>query len=142
MNFEETGRGVEESEAGVVMLQNGLECRNNPFEESRDIPRADEKIVDFEKNLEAIAFARELLLGGLCGFGVDGVIHGHGDLGADALHEFDFDFGHTLGNIAAEAHGAEAMLRGSQRNDGDGVNAGFLDALHEIGIAGVLRSIE
>src|SRR5208337_2971277 len=101
------------------------------------IARGDEEIVDLQKNLQAIAFAGELLLRGFGGLEVEGIVDRDGDLSGDSLHEVDLRFSDTLRNVAAETESAEAMLRSGERENRHGVNAGVLQALHEVGITRV-----
>src|SRR5208282_177211 len=124
------------------MLNDGPEGGDDAAKESGNVAGADEKIVDFEKDLEAVAFTSELVLVGLGSFEVEGVIHGDGDLRGDALHEFDFSVADALGYVAAETDGTEAMLRGGERNDGEGKDAVFPEAPHGIRVARLLGGVE
>ena len=142
VDFEKAGSLVEEREAGVIVRDNGPERRNDAAKKSFDIASADEEIVDFEQDLQAIALKSELLLISLGGFKVERVVNGDGDLRGNALHEFDFGVAHAMRNVAAETDGAEAMLRGGQRNTGEGMDAFGLQALHELGIARFLGSVQ
>src|SRR5229473_3238503 len=99
VNFEQTGFGIEEREAGVVMVNDALESLDDAPEEFRNFTAGDQDVVDFEKNLEAVALARELRLIGLGSLKIEGVIDCDGDLAGDALHELrvtSFQFG--IGN--------------------------------------------
>ena len=78
---------IEEREAGVVVMDDALESIDDAAEKFGQFTAADEDIVDVEKSLQAIAFARELRLVSLGGFKIESVIHGDGDLAGDALHE-------------------------------------------------------
>lgn len=142
MDLKKASGGVEESKAGVVVVDDRLQGGDDAIEDGGDIASAHQKIIDFEEDAEAVAFEGKLLLIGLRGLKVDGIVDGNGHLSGNALHETKFDFGHALGDVPAKHQSAKAMLRGGERNDGDGVNTGILDTLHEIGVAHVLGSIE
>jgi len=57
--------GVEEREAGVVVVNDALESVDDAAEKFREFAADDQEIVDFEKNLEAVTLAGELRLIGL-----------------------------------------------------------------------------
>jgi len=119
-----------------------LEGRDDAIEERGDIAGAEEDVIDGEEGLQAVAFTGELLLIGLGGLQVDDVVHGDGDLRGHTLYELNFHFSHALRHITPKTDGAEAVLRGGQRHNGNGVDAGVLQALHEERIAGVLCRVE
>jgi hypothetical protein len=112
------------------------------LEESVGVACGDEEIVDLQENLQAVAFAGELLLRGFGGLEVEGIVDGDRDLSGDAPHKVDLGLSDSLRNVTAEAESAEAMLCGSKRENGHGVNASVLQALHEVGITRVLGGIE
>jgi hypothetical protein len=85
------------------MLDDGLERRDNSLEHFGNVSRADQQVVDLQQNLEAIAFASELLLVRLSGFEIQRVVDGDRNLRGHALHEFDFCFRDALGYVAAKA---------------------------------------
>jgi hypothetical protein len=109
--------GIEEREAGVVVVDDALESFYDAAEKFGDFAAGDEDVVDFEENLETVAFARELSLIGLGGLKIEGIVDGDGYLAGDSLHELEFGIGDALGDEAAEAHGAEAVLGGGERKD-------------------------
>src|SRR5208283_6150935 len=74
VDLQQSGRGIEKREAGVIVAKHGLERRDDALEESVGIARGDEEIVDLQKNLQAIAFAGELLLRGFGGLEVEGIV--------------------------------------------------------------------
>ena len=88
-----------------------------------DIASADQKIVDFEQDLQAIALKSKLLLVSLGGLEVESIVDGDSNLRGNALHEFDFGIADALRNVAAKTDGAQAMLRGGERNSGEGMYA-------------------
>ena len=124
------------------MRDNGPERRNDTAKKSFNIASADEKIVDFEQDLQAVPLKGELLLVSLSGFKVESVVNGDSDLRGNALHEFDFGVAHAMRNIAAETDSTEAMLRGGERNTGEGMDTFGLQALHEFWVARFLGSIQ
>jgi len=124
------------------VAKNRLERRDDALKESVGVARGDEEIIDLEENLQTVAFTSELLLIGFGGLEVEGIVDSDGDMSGDALHEVDLRLSDSLGNIAAKAESAEAMLRSGEREDRHGVNAGILKALHEFGITRVLRGIQ
>jgi len=142
VDFQETRGFIEQGQAGVVVLDDGLQRRNDTVEERGDIPGGDEKVVDLKEDLQAVAFARELLLVSLSGLEVDGVVNGNGGLRGDALHEDDFGVGDALRSITAEAEGAEAMLRGGEGQNGDGANAGVSNMANKLRIARLREDVE
>ena len=142
MNLQQSGRCIEQREAGVIVVQRRLERRDDALEESVGVARRDEEIVDLQQNLQTVAFARELLLRRFGGLEVQGIVDSDRHLSGDALHKVDLVLRDSLRNIAAEAESAKAMLRGGERKDRHGVNAGVLQALHEGGIARVLGGIK
>lgn len=142
VDLQQSGRCIEEREAGVIVVKRGLERRDDAPEESVGVARGDEQIVDLQENLQAVAFVGELLLRGFGGLEVKGIVDSDGDLSGDALHEVDLGRSDSLRNVAAETESAESMLRGGERKNCHGVNTGVLQALHEIGIARVLGGIE
>ena len=77
-----------------------------------EFARGDEDVVDFEKDLKAVAFAGELRLIGLRGFEIEGVVHGDGHQTGDALHELELGVRDAPGHKAAKTHRAEAALSG------------------------------
>ncbi len=62
MNLEQSGEGVKESEAGEVVVDDALEGGDNAAKEIGQLAAGDEKVVELEKDLEAVALAGELLL--------------------------------------------------------------------------------
>ncbi len=75
---------------------------------------------------------------GLRGFEIERVVYGDGDLAGDALHEGEFAVGavgNAARNDAAETHGAEAALRGGERDEREAANAFVSQALHELRVA-------
>jgi len=135
VDFEQSGLGVAERETGVVVVDDALESLYDAAEKFGDFATGDEDIVDFEENLEAIALASELRLIGLGSLKIKGIIDGNGYLAGDALHELEFGVGDALGDEAAEAHGAEAMLGSGERKNGDRANIVRTIARQEIGEA-------
>jgi hypothetical protein len=135
VNFEQAGLGIEEREAGVVMVDDALESFYDAAEKFGDFAAGDKDIVDFEKNLEAIAFASELRLIGLGSLEIEGVVNGDGDLAGDALHELELGVSDALGDEAAKAHGTEAVLSGGERKNRQRADIVFTEALKEIGKA-------
>jgi CDI toxin RNase A-like protein len=142
VDFQQRARLIQQREAGVVMLNHGFERRDDTFEESGDVAGADQEIVDFEKHTKAVALAGELALVGLGVFEINGVVDGHGNLGGNALHEFDFRVADALWDEAAKTQGPETMLRGGQGNNSDGAHALVLEHLHEAGVARIRCGIE
>ena len=78
---------IKKCQAGVVVVDDAFERRNNAREELWEFAAADEHVVDFEKHAEAVALARKLLLVGLGSFQVERVIYRHRHLAGHALHE-------------------------------------------------------
>ena len=112
------------------------------MEQGVGVARGDEEIVDLQQNLQTVAFARELLLRGFGGLEIQGIIDSDRDLSGDALHEVDLVLHDSLRNVATKTESAKTMLRSSERENRHGVNAGVLQALHEIGIARVLGGVK
>jgi hypothetical protein len=109
--------GIEEREAGVVVVDDALESFYDAAEKFGDFATGDEDVVDFEKDLEVVAFAGELGLIGLGSLEIEGIVDGDGDLAGDALHELEFGVGDALGDEAAETHSADAVLGGGERKN-------------------------
>jgi len=141
VNPEQTGLRIEKREAGVVMVNDALESVDDAAEEFGKFAAGDEEIVDFEKNLEPVALAGELRLKGLGSCEIEGVIYGDGDLAGDALHELELGVGDALGNQAAEAHGAEAVLGGGEGKNGERADVVFAVAMEEFGEARLFMSV-
>ena len=137
VNFEEAVGGIEQGEAGVVVMNDALERGDDAAEEFVGFEAGDEDVVDFEKDAEAIAFTGELRLIGLSVFEIERVVHGDGDLAGDALHEGELAVfsGDAARDEAAETHGAEAALRGGERYEREAADAFIAEALHEFGVA-------
>ena len=141
VNFEQAGLGIEEGEAGVVVMDDAFDGGNDTAEQFGEFAAGNEDIVDFEKDLEAIAFAHQLRMIGLGRGKVQGVIDGDGDLAGDALHELEFSVRDALGDETAETHGAEAMLSGGERKNREGADIVGAVALQEFGEARFLFDI-
>jgi hypothetical protein len=62
VNFEQAGEGVKESEASKVVVDDALEGGDNAAKKIGQLAAGDEKVVELEKDLEAVALAGELLL--------------------------------------------------------------------------------
>jgi len=92
----------------------------------------DQEVIDFEKNLEAVALARELRLIGLGRREIQSIINGYGHLAGDTLHELQFGVRDALRDQTAETHGAEAALGGGERKDGERADIVLSVALQEI----------
>lgn len=137
MNLEQAVCGIEEGEAGVVVMDDALERGDDAAEEFVGLEAGDEDVVDFEQDAEAIAFARELRLISLRRFEIERVVYGDGDLAGNALHKGELAVGlcETARNQAAETHGPKAALRGGERNERETANAFVAEALHEFGVA-------
>src|SRR5579883_1573643 len=141
VNFQQAGGGIEQGQAGVVVLEHGLEGRDDALEDRGGITSADEEIVDIEENLQAITFTGQLLLIGFGSFEIKGVVDRDGNLGGDALHELDFQFADALRHEASKDQGAEPMMGSGKRENRAGMHASGLHLLHEFGIAGVLGCV-
>ena len=89
------------------------------LKEFGEVERGDDGVVDLEQDAEAIAFACELLLVGLRRLKVEGVVHRHGHLPGDLLHELHLGGGVVIRFGRAEAEAAEAALGGGQRDDAE-----------------------
>ncbi len=137
MNFQEAGGGVEQRQAGVIVLKNGFDRGNDTFKNGGGIAGADQEIVDFEEDLQTVAFARQLLLVGFRGFEIQGVIHRHCHLRGHAPHELDFSFADALRDVTSKNHGAQPMMGGCQRKNRRGMHTDGLQLFHEVGIARV-----
>jgi len=132
MDFEEAAGGVEEGETGVIVMDDAGESGDDAAEDFGEIAGGHEDVVDFEKSLEAVAFAGELRLIGLGGFEIQGVVHGDGDQTGDALHELELGVCNALGLETAKAHGAKAALRRRQRDDRERTDVMFADSIDEL----------
>ncbi len=97
------------------MVNDALEGFDDAAEKFGEFAAGNQDIVDFEKNLEAVALACKLRLIGLGSFKIQGVIDGDGDLAGHTLHELEFGIGDALRNNAAKAHRAETALSGGER---------------------------
>jgi hypothetical protein len=133
VDFQKAGGGVAKSETGVVMMNHFFERGDDAAKKVGKLAGGDEHVVHFEKDLEAVALAGELDLIGLGGLVIERVINGDGNLTADALHELKFGIGDALWDEASETHGAEAALRGGERNHRQRTNADFAETLEKIG---------
>src|SRR4029077_10431822 len=135
-NLEQTGLRIEKRETGVIVMNDALEGVDDTAEKFRELAAGDQQVVDFEENLKAVTLARELRLVGLGRFKIQGVIHGDGNLAGDALHELQLGASDALGNEAAETHGADAVLGGGERKDGEGADIVCAETLQEFGKTG------
>ena len=142
VDLEKAGGRVKKREAGVIVRDNGPERRNDAAKKGFDIASADEEIVDFEQDLQAIALKSKLFLVSLSGLKVESIVDGDSNLRGNALHEFDFGIAHAMRNVAAKTDGAESMLRGGERNTGEGMDTFGLQAPHELGVARFLGSVQ
>jgi hypothetical protein len=133
VDFQKAGGGVAKSETGVVMMNDFFERGDDAAKKVGKLAGGDEHVVHFEKNLEAIALAGKLDLIGLGGLVIERVINGDGNLTADALHKLKLGIGDALWDEASETHGAEAALRGGERNHGQRANADIAETLEKIG---------
>ena len=87
MNFQQAGGGIEEREAGVVMVNDAFEGGNDAAENFGDLAADHQNVVNLQENAQAVAFAGKLRLVGLRILEIERVVDGHGDLAGDALHE-------------------------------------------------------
>jgi len=92
--------------------------------------------------LQAVAFTGELLLMAWAASRLMTLSTATATCAGHTLYELNFHFSHALRHITPKTDGAEAVLRGGQRHNGNGVDAGVLQALHEERIAGVLCRVE
>jgi hypothetical protein len=141
VDFEQAAGRVEKREAGVVMVDDAGEGADNAAENLGEIARGYENVVDFEKDLEAVTLAGELCLLGLGSFKIEGVVHGDGHQTRYSLHKLEFGVRDALRDDAAEAHGAEAALRGGQRNDRERTDVVFPESRDEFGEAGFFLDV-
>ena len=123
------------------MMDDALEGGDDAAEHFGEFAAGDEDIVDLEKDLQAVALAGKLRLVGLGSFEIEGIVRGNGDLAGDTLHELKLGVRDALRNDAAETHGAKAALRRGQRNNREGADIVFAEALHEIGEARLLFGV-
>lgn len=133
MDFQKSGGGFAKSETRVVMMNDFLKRRDDAAEKVGKLTGGDEHVVHLEKDLEAVALAGELDLVGLGSLVIERVINGDGNLAADTLHELKFGIGDALRDEAPESHGAEAVLRGGERNHRQRTNADIAETLEKIG---------
>ena len=117
VDLEQSGLGIEEREAGVVVVDDALQSFDDAAEKVGEFAAGDQDIVDFEKNPEAVALACELRLIGLGSLEIKGIIDGNGHLAGDALHELQLGVRNALRDQTAETHGAESALGGRERKD-------------------------
>ncbi len=141
VNSEQTRLGVEEREAGVVVVDDALESVDDAAEKFREFAADDQEIVDFEKNLEAVTLAGELRLIGLGSREIQGVINSNGDLAGDALHELQLGLRDALGNQTAETHRAEAVLGSGERKNRKGTYIMLAVAVEKFGEAGLFMGV-
>src|SRR5260370_3807086 len=85
--------------------------------------------------MEAVTLAGELRLRSLGSSACEGVDDCYDHLDCHALHELQFGVGDAPRNQAAEAHGAKAVLGGSERKNRERADIVFAVALQEIGEA-------
>src|SRR5258708_1393085 len=142
MNFQQARALIEKRKAGVIMRDDAFQRRDDTAEKRSDVTGAHEKVVNLQQDLQAIAFARQLLLISLSRFEIDGIIDGHSNRCRNSVHEFDLRFGHALRRISTETDGAQTVLRCSQGDNGDGVYAFTLQRLHEIWVARIVGGVE
>ena len=141
VNLEQPGLGIEEREAGVVVVNDALESLDDAAEKFREFSAGDQEIVDFEKNLQAVALARELGLVGLGSREIKGIINSDGYLAGDALHELQLGVCDALGDQTAETHGAEAMLGGGEGKNRERADIVFAEAVEKFGEARLFLSV-
>src|SRR5260370_22618719 len=108
VNPEQTRLGVDEREAGVVVVDDALESVDDAAEKFREFAADDQEVVDFEKDLEAVTLSGELRLIRLGSSEIQGVIDCYGHLACHALHELQLGLRDALRNPAAQTHGAKA----------------------------------
>src|SRR5207245_5184441 len=132
MNFQQAGVRVEERQAGVIVMNDALERGNDAAKNFGDLSADYQNGVDLEENAQAVTLAGELRLVGLGIFEIERVIDGHRDLAGDALHELQLGVRDALRGHAAEAHRADAALRGGQRKNRHGTDAVFANPRYEV----------
>src|SRR5260370_23395930 len=91
--------------------------------------------------MEAVTLAGELRLISLGSSEIQGVIDCYGHLACHALHELQFGVGDALRNKAAEAHGAKAVLGGSERKNRKGTYIMLAVAVEKFGEAGLFMGV-
>src|SRR6266550_2250823 len=132
VNLEQSGLGIEEREAGVVVVNDALESVDDASEKFGEFTADNQEVINFEKNLEAVALARELRLVGLGSSEIDGIVNGDGDLAGDALHELQLGVGDALRHQTAETHGAEAVLGSGKGKNRERADVVLTVALQEL----------
>ena len=135
VNFEQAAGGIEKREARVVVMNDALQRGDDAAEQFGQLEAGDEDVVNFEEDAKAIAFVRELRVIRLRSFEIERVVYGDGDLARNALHEGEFAFGNAARDDATETHGAEAALRGGERDERKAAHAFVAQALHELRVA-------
>src|SRR5207253_10608661 len=65
MNFQQAGVGIEKRQAGVIVMNDTLECGNDTSKNFRDLAADHQNVVDLQENAQAVALAGELRLVGL-----------------------------------------------------------------------------
>jgi hypothetical protein len=135
VNLEQSSLGIEKREAGVVVMNDALQGLDDTAEKFGKFAAGDEDVVDFEKNLEAVALACELRLIGLRSRKVQGIVHSDSDLAGNALHKLQRGVRDALRNQTAEAHGAEAVLGGGERKNRERADIVLAVAVEEFGEA-------
>jgi hypothetical protein len=132
VNFQESGGRIAKSEAGVIMMNDFFERSDDAAEKLRELAGRHEYVVHVEKDLQPIALAGKLTLISLGGLEIQRVIDGHRNLAGRALHELHLGLRDALRNKAAETHGTQPTLRGSERNHSQRANADLAKPLEKI----------
>ena len=125
--------GLKQGQAGVIVVHDAAQAAGDSLEELAQIEGGNDGIVDVEQHAQAIAVARELLLIVLGPLEIEGVVHGHGDLAGHLLQEVDFGWVVVVGLNFAEAQGAEAALRGGERDQAKGADILGAQHFHDAG---------
>ncbi len=123
VNAQPVCSAIEQGQAGVVMMNHASESRNDAAKQVAQLAAGDEHIVYIQQDLKAIALLGQFLLGGLRRFEVERVVHGHGNLCRDALHELNIRIGNGLRTNPSKTHGAKTVLRSRKRKNGKRANS-------------------
>ena len=111
--------GVVHGEARVIVGDDAPETGRDRAEERAPVEVRDERIVDVEQQLEAVALPRELVLRLLGRLVVERVVDGQRYLARELVQDLDVGVGEGVFVLAREAEAAETAERGREREDAE-----------------------
>ena len=115
MNLQKAGYGIEQRQAGIVMVNHPLQCGHDSPKQLWKLQTVDQHIVHFQQNAQPVALPCQLRLVSLRGFQVQRVVHRYRNLAGHPLHELQLTVGNALRRQTPESHRSHAPLRRGQR---------------------------